>query len=192
MTQFREALLAELSEQVTQEPARPARRPARRWAVVAAGAAAAIVAVTTAVLLLPQQQEPAFALEKRPDGTFLLSWRDFSPEHFEEANRAMREAGARGKILQIGEHGSCPGYETHTLRAPDGPLPQLGRQLVDGEQKMRVPRMPDGATLLFMVNVPRPGSQDVAVSVLTGPVKDPAPPCVQFGRDAPPPSPSPS
>jgi hypothetical protein len=183
MTNFKEALLAELTAQVTAPE--PVRRPVRRWAVAATGAAAVIAAAAIVLVVAPQQQERAFALTEQPDGTFVLKWSDLDPDHFEEANRAMREAGVRARIYHIGEYGSCPGYDRHTLNYYRGPSPSL--KFAQTGSDWVIPRMPHDATMLFLVS--NRSQRVIAGEVVSGPV----PPCIQeFWTDTPTGSPSPS
>ncbi len=175
MTNFKEALLAELTEQATAPE--PVRRPVRRWAVAATGAAAAIAAAATVLVVAPQQQEPAFALTEQPDGTFVLKWSDFAPDRFEEANRVMREAGVRARMYHVGEYGACPGYDLRRLKHYRGPLSGVSVTVNGDENKFVVPRMPHDVTVLWLVSDnPR---RSMARSVGTAYVAGPVPPCIQ-------------
>jgi hypothetical protein len=100
MTGFKEALLEQLTAELTDAdrpvPAIPAtqRGPIRRSAAFAAGVAA--VAILGAILLSPQQAKPAYAITTE-DGVVTLKI-NFIGEPA-DANRKLQKAGVRAVIV---------------------------------------------------------------------------------------------
>jgi len=179
MTRFKEALLAELTAQVTRQAA-PAR-PRRRWQLAAVSAAAVTVAVGTAVLLAPSQQRAAYAIETMPDGTIRFTMRELND--IEGANRALREAGARAVVRQLGPPGSCP----ENSFPPQDPGP-LDPETINYMSK--VTQSPDGSEIWLDItpNIPSdvtvvilPSEEDWPVmrSEAMTAVRGPVPPCYE-------------
>ena len=118
MSRFKEALLDELVAHA-QQPATaaiPAARPHpvrnRRllWTAGLAGVGAAAAVVTT--LLIPSGQQAAYAVDKHPDGTVTITFRELG--HVVEATKALRAAGVRAQVVWLAMPGTCaktPGGE---------------------------------------------------------------------------------
>src|SRR4051794_16654379 len=98
MSRFKEALLDELvayAEHPTPAaiPAgspRPVRHRRLLWTAGLAGAGAAAAAVAT-TLLIPSGQQAAYAVDKHPNGTVTITFRELG--HVAEATKALRAAG---------------------------------------------------------------------------------------------------
>ena len=117
MSRFKEALLDELVA-YAQHPTpaaipagspRPARHRRLLWTAGLAGAGAAAVAAT---LLIPSGQQAAYAVDKHPNGTVTITFRELGQT--EQATKALRAAGVRAQVVWVAMPGTCaktPGGE---------------------------------------------------------------------------------
>jgi hypothetical protein len=197
MTRFKQALLAELTTRVVREAAAPIARPRRRrWQIALAGAVAT-GAVLAGALVFSPGQAPAYAVEKKPDGTVRLTFRDVFD--VEGANRALREAGARAVVIVPGPPGSCP---EHRLPLPNWTAPP--RQMSGYDPATRTswvevsPTFPADVTAIILVQPgdgEGPGWRRARWMSLMA-VRGAAPPCIEMEHRLPlppgsiPPSPS--
>lgn len=154
MTQFKNALLDELVA-YAQRPV-PAARPARsrstqiiRFGVLAGVGATAVVA---ALLVVPSGQQAAYAVDKNPDGTVTITFREMANPA--AATRDLRAAGVRAQVVRLAVPGSCATTPGGTPFEPQSPVPlhltspPLYPSYVDFE-KAAVPPQPSRMSFTF-------------------------------------------
>jgi len=197
MTRFKNALLNELVA-YTQLPVQDVNRapsPRRRIVRTASLAGVAATAAVAAFLVSPSAQEPAYAVERNPDGTVTVTFRELG--HAAEATRDLRAAGVPAQVVRLAAPGSCattpggiplepqPGTAWST-RMPsaypyDGNITDWLKGSSPTTQTFNPSAIPAGA-VLFIIEHSTPQS---GVMVEAGLVNAPAPTCWEAAEQSP-------